>query len=369
MPLAIDYKNKSPMFYWSIAANPSSNTLKKYNQALDGDDYILTKKRDGALYRALISEKEVIFQSRTVSKKTGEYVEKQENIPHICEALQTIFPPETIFVGEVCYPEYMGATISSDITKVMGALPSKAIKRQEEEPLVFYIFDVLLYDGEDYSNKSYEERIHKIQRIAAAVDVECLEFAKPIYENKREQIATWLEEGWEGGMLMNRKEPYKMDEFGKQPRPAWTSIKIKQEVLQDIDLVIVDVTSPIKEYTGKYPESHDYWEDENGIKLKGKLFGKGYLPVTSTYFNEMPGGLVLAAVDKNGDFIEVCRVANLTDQLRLDIKKDPLQFIGKVVTVGAMSVNLEKKSLRHPKLLKFRPDKKAEECSYELIFE
>jgi hypothetical protein len=39
-----------------------------------------------------------------------------------------------------------------------------------------------------------------------------------------------------------------------------------------------------------------------------------------------------------------------------------------VVEVGAMMIDVEKKSLRHPKLLKLRPDKNAEECLYTDIF-
>lgn len=369
MPKAIDYKDKGPMLYWNLPAGSSAAQLAKKEKCIDSNDYILTKKRDGALYRALISDGKVILQSRTISKKTGDYVEKQENVPHICEALSTIFPSETILMGEICYPEYMGTTISSDIVKIMGALPAKAIKRQKEQLLVFYIFDVLLYDGEDYSGKAYEKRIEKIKEISAAVETDCLEFVEPVYDNKREQIAMWLEEGWEGGMLMHKDKPYVFDVKGKNKRPSWTSIKIKQEVLNDIDLIIVDSTEPVRVYTGKHPETHLYWEDGNGNKIKGLEHGKGYTPITYNYFHNLIGGLVLAAYSKNEDLIEVCRVANLTDQIRDDITANFENYLLKVVTVGAMSIDLERKSLRHPKLLKIRKDKSAAECRLSDIFE
>jgi hypothetical protein len=44
-------------------------------------------------------------------------------------------------------------------------------------------------------------------------------------------------------------------------------------------------------------------------------------------------------------------------------------YVGTVVEVQAMEifVNGDEKTFRHPKLIAYRPDKRPEECEYELI--
>lgn len=368
MKKAIDYKDKGPMFYWAAAeySSLSQNLKSRYDQALDTPKYILTKKRDGSMYRALITDEDIIFQSRTVSKKTGDYVEKQENVPQIVNELKQ-FPKNTIFVGEICFPESKGATDSSNVVSIMGALPNKAIERQKNNPLVFYIFDLLMWDGEDYSTKAYGKRLEKLMSIKK--DFDFIEFVEPVYENKREVLAQWLEEGKEGGMLMAADKPYSFGEKGKQKRPAWVSIKIKQSVLNDIDLFIVDFTSPNKNYIGNHASDHCYWElHGEKIKTKGGSPDEGAIPVTSTYFNDLIGGFVLAAYNDKGEAIEVCRVSNLTDSMKQDATANPDKYLLKVCTVGAMSIDYERRSLRHPKLMKLREDKVDTECLLKNVF-
>ena len=349
-----------PMSYWPFKGT-SAAQKKKFADAFESG-YILTLKRDGALYRAVLGE-ESILQSRTISKKTGGYVEKQDRVPAIMKALE-VFPKNTVLIGEICFPVEFGNTISSDVVSIMGCLADKAIERQVATPLNFYIFDILTYDGEDWWDKPYSQRIKKVKEISKLAQNEPrLEFADPIYENIEKVLQNYLDNGWEGGVLMKSNMPYAFEK-----RPAWTSIKVKQST-DTIDLVIMGTTAPSKDYTGKYPASHQYWENnKTGEIVEGSFYAHGgYTPVSINYFRDWIGGFILGAY--YGDkLIEVARVSGLTDEVREGASNNFQDYKGRVVEVSAMMVDIEKKSLRHAKLERFRDDKNPEECLYTEIF-
>ena len=357
-----EIKNLAPMKYWAFPPNSSANQKRKFAKALE-ENYILTLKRDGALYRAIIDGENSILQSRTTSVKTGEFVEKQDNVPAIMQALRKL-PNGTVLMGEICFPINLGNTTSSDVVSIMGCLPNKAIARQEMTPLNYYVFDVLMYDSIPFYNKPYKIRAEKLKEIEKIMIGETrVEFAQPVYTDIEETIVNYLNNGWEGGVLMKADEPYHFEK-----RPAWATIKVKQSS-DTIDLVIMGTTPPIKGYTGKYPESHKYWESlKTGQLVEGNYFYQdGYIPVAANYFQNLIGGLILGAY-YNGNLIEVARVANLTDEIRSDITNNLNNFLGQVVEVSAMTIDVERKSLRHPKLLKIRSDKEAKDCVYTEIF-
>ena len=357
-----DIKYLKPMSYWAFPSNSSSNQKARFAKAME-TGYGLTLKRDGALYRAIVEEDGVILQSRTISRTTGVFVEKQDRVPEITKALSKL-PVGTVLMGEVCFPLEMGNLISSDVVSIMGCLAPKAIKRQEATPLNYYIFDVLMYGEEPFYNRPYKVRVEKLNEIRKLLRGEVrLEVAEPIFKDLTKTIENFLDNGWEGGVLMKLDEPYAFEK-----RPAWTSIKVKQSS-DTVDLVITGTTPPIKGYTGKYPASHQYWENiKTGKLVEGNYYADGgYLPVSVNYFRGLIGGLQLSAY-YNDKLIEVARVSNLTDDIREQITENPDSYIGMVVEVGAMMIDVEKKSLRHPKLLKLRPDKNAEECLYTDIF-
>ena len=359
-----EFKDVEPMKYWSLAAGASDAQKKKLEKAIRGNEYYATLKRDGAWYKFIKDDNEFLLQSRTLSKKTGRYVEKQDNVPHIIEELNVILPDQTVVIGEIFSP--IEGSISSDVISVMGCLPAKAISRQKDIKMRYYIFDILMYDGMDVHDQPAEKRIGLLQKIKKekANMVEHIEFAEPIFDDLEEQVGVWLENGEEGGVLMHRQKPYK---FGRSP--AWHTIKFKQSLASSIDLVITGFSPPVTDYTGKYVQGWTYWENMKTGKLEeGRYYADGgYRPVSEYYFKGMVGGFELAAY--YGDkLIPVGKVANLTDELRAQATNHPEELLNTVVEVSAMSIDMERKSLRHAKLIKLRPDKDAKECLYSSIF-
>ena len=72
----------------------------------------------------------------------------------------------------------------------------------------------------------------------------------------------------------------------------------------------------------------------------------------------------------------IASIAGLTDELRNEMSMTDDEgklilnpkFIGQVVEVDGQSVSARNKRLRHAKLIRFRPDKNAEDCSIEETF-
>jgi len=360
-----NFKEMMPMKYWSLPAKASEGQKEKLKKAVRSDNYYAVLKKDGAWYRFIKGDGELLLQSRTISKKTDKYVEKQDNVPHIMADLNNLMPDNTVVIGEIYLPN--NTNISSDVISIMGCLPQKAQERQKEIKLHYYIFDILMYDGMDVHLQPATRRIELLQKISKNNKSEYIEFAHPVFENLEETISEWLAAGEEGAVLMQKDKGYV---YGKSGRSAaWHTIKFKQTLMDNIDLVIVGLTPPVREYTGKYPQSWSYWENlKTGELVEGNYWTNGgYQPVSEYYFKGLIGGFELGAY-YDDKLISVGKVANLTDELRINATTNPNDFIGQVVEVNAMSVDTQRQSLRHAKLVKMRPDKNAAECLYEEIF-
>ena len=297
------------------------------------------------------------------------FVQKQDNVPHITEALIDYFPDETVVLGEVTYWNDNSKT-SKDVTKIMGSLPKKAIQRQEDSGdfLYFYIFDVLMYDGEDVSGLAYEDRIsilekHNEEHLPSQY-LPIATFYRPEEYDLEELTVNFLESGSEGVMLMKRDERYHWDK-----RPAWTSIKIKQETMETVDVVITGFVSPTKEFRGEHISEHIYWENvKTGERVEGRYYGQpGYLAVSKAYFYNWNVGFTYGAY-YGKTVLEIGRVVNITDALKEDTAVNPEKYLGKVLELRAMSIDQEGRSLRHAVIERIRDDKPATDCKYEDIF-
>jgi len=106
----------------------------KFNPKMwTSDRYVGEPKYDGSNYLMHCCLGENRFTSRHISKKTGQFVEKTENVPH----LRDLFVQEgldkelegCVFGGEIVYQDTVHSK-SMDVTKVMGSLPLRAIEIQ-----------------------------------------------------------------------------------------------------------------------------------------------------------------------------------------------------------------------------------------------
>jgi ATP-dependent DNA ligase len=352
--------------YWSLPLNASATQKQKLNKAVYSNDYIGSIKKDGAHYWLIkTNDDDIRLLSRTFSKKDGCRVDKIDNVPHLKEWAIKNLPNETVLVGEI----HLGIDYTSaDVVSIMGCLAPKAIARQKDIGEVdFYVFDVLAYAGISLLDTDNEERILKIfQNLSKKLEntADFIQFAEYFTDNLADKIATALANGEEGLVLLRKKAKYK---FGSAK--AWDTIKYKQELAETVDAIIIGYSDPEPQAYTKDLMNWKYWENLKTGELEIGSFALdgGYRAVNKNYFMSWVSGFRLGLINENGETIEIGTVSNLTDKIRIEISKG-FSYIGRIAEIQAMSIDQERLSLRHAKLINFRDDKDIAECRWEKYF-
>lgn len=316
------------------------------HQRLVSGDYFGEVKKDGALYQIVKDVNgEVFLFSRTISKKTGFYVNKIDNVPHIKEWAIDCLPNDSILLGEIYYP---GLT-SKDVTKVMGALPDKAIARQNNNPIHYYVHDILRWHGVSFLSKSNIERYEILLDVPIYPyeELPWLEMTEAYTDNLPAILESVFAAG-EEGMVFKKKDGLYLP--GKRP-----TYNVKAKTEDTVDAIITGFVAPERVYTGKELDSWGYWE--------------GDTPVTKAYANGWVAGIEIGAWDNNGHVIPFASVTSgMTDFLRDDMAINSTKYLGKVVEVQCMSKDKDAMSLRHPRLIQIRDDKESTDCRLTDIF-
>lgn len=358
------------MKVWKLPAGKES----MLSEICQSGDYFLEEKIDGYWYEYEKTDNYSYLFSRNTSTTTGLLSEKGANVPHIMKALDCM-PKNTILIGEIYYP---GGT-SKTVTTVMGCLPELAVKRQENNPIHYYLHDIIEYDNINLSNLGAEDRY----KILAGVwnkhnlsQYDFLRLAQKVDENLEEEISRILKSGGEGVVLKKKDYPYAP---GK--RPAWSTVKVKQ--MDSIDLICMGFCPPTKEYTGKELDTWEYWviekQNENGVWVEQEkvcpykaIRSPEYrtLPISRYYFYGWNTAIKVGAYDNQGELIELGTVSSgLTDDMKRDMTENPQNYLNKVVSLDCMSIDKKEHTLRHPVLKSWRADKDAKDCIIDEIFQ
>ena len=359
-----------PMLVWKLPSGKEN----KLSEICQSGDYFLEEKIDGAFYQFVRTENYKYLFGRTVSTKNGLLTEKGANVPHILNALD-VLPKNTILIGEIYYP---GCT-SKDVVSIMGCLPELAVKRQENNPIHYYLHDIIEYDNINLSNLGAEDRYKILVGVWNKHNLSQYDFlrlAQKVDENLEEEISRILKSGGEGVVLKKKDYPYAP---GK--RPAWSTVKVKQ--MDSIDLVCMGFCPPTKEYTGKELDTWEYWviekQDENGVWIEQEkvcpykaIRSPEYrtLPISRYYFYGWNTAIKVGAYDNQGELIELGTVSSgLTDDMKRDMTENPQNYLNKVVSLDCMSIDKKEHTLRHPVLKSWRADKDAKDCIIDEIFQ
>ena len=355
-----------------------------YLEFLKNEKILGTIKKDGYWETIIKENNQVYMFSRSVSKTTGFYSEKIDNVPHLKNWAMKNLPNGTCLIGEAYYP---GGT-SKDVTKILGCLSDKAVERQAGSygNLHYYIHDLLKYNGYDYVvnqvpySKRYSDLCKYIDIQAEHIpEVEVAGIWDSVYCNLAKVTEQELLDGEEGMVFRTESGLYLP---GKR-RPN-IMFKIKESI-DTIDLVITNLLNPEMIYTGKDVEHWPYWVEHNPenpeefwkipvANIKDSYAANNHLPescipVTKAYYLGWKNAFELSAYDNNGTLVPVARVASgLTDQMREDIAKHPDNYLGKVCSISAMSVDPQELSIRHPVFIDIRYDKDPKDCKIKDIF-
>ena len=361
----VNFCELEPMKYYCPPA--SWDSTRKQNlirtRIFDGG-FLGAKKMDGFFTKFVKDEDGNIFMHSRSRNVKGEYVDKHEWVPQLERFFQNI-PNGTCVLGELYLPNKPG---SHNITSILGCLLPKALERQknEENKLHFYIFDVLAYYNKSLLKEPAQKRfLETLPHIRDYFGAEYVEVANYLqYDELWEALISYLEEGGEGFVIT---APNALYEPGK--RPSKTTLKVKQELQNSIDCIVIGALPPTRIYTGKQLEIWQYWQNTlTGEKVKGDFYeefkmDKPLVPITHSYFLNWAGSLKLGLYGENGKCIEIGSISGLPDEVLSNWR----DYIGKVLTVSAMDVYKDSMRLRHPKSLGFRDDKAPKDCTIDQI--
>lgn len=324
------------------------------------------QKRDGAFYKFIKDEDGNMFLIGRSKSKSGDYLDKFDWVPHLHPFFNEL-PNGTCLLGELYMP---GNEQAKTTTSIMNCLQPKAVARQEKDKLHYYIFDILADEGKSIIDMKAEERFDLLNSYWRAYGEGYYEWAQ-YYSGKElwNLLQDLLANGYEGVVITRGGAPYQP---GK--RPSKDCLKVKKQLQETIDCVIMGANAPSKLYTGKEPEAWDLWFDEStNQKITASEYmdqhhinayaayanGAAIVPVTKNWFYGWAGSLKLGLYD-NGALVHVGDLSGVTDEVKSNWK----DYVGAVAEIGAMEIH-DTGGLRHPKLINWRTDKAAADCTIE----
>ena len=179
------------------------------------------------------------------------------------------------------------------------------------------------------------------------------------FYDKAEEL---ISKGEEGLVLKKKDGMYYPDQ-----KKAWETIKLKRE--NSIDVVCIGFDKPTFVYEGDNIENWTMWVDKNTyVKKQGNYYGdSNCIPVTKNYFNDWIGAIRFGAYGEDGEMIDLGSVSSgLTDELKENIKQNPNNYLFMPMLVECMEI-YHGTSIRSPRLIKFRDDINAKDCTIEKI--
>lgn len=374
MEYCIDGYNFFEMEAEKYFSPPSSWTLEKKQkwaeERIFSGEWYGAQKRDGAFFMFLKDEDGNMFLRPRARNVKKEFINKIDWVPHLHDFFNEI-DNGTCFLGEI-YLESNEQAKST--TSIMNCLLDKAIKRQEKEKLRYYIFDVLAENGKSYLNMKAKDRFDLLNSFWRAYSHDYVDWAhyvsgKELWNNLQNLLA----EGYEGVVITRGESTYLP---GK--RTNKDTLKIKKELQETVDCVIIGANPPTTLYTGKEPETWEFWfdESENCFITAQEYLEKEHTniyaayvdgapvkPVTKNRFYGWAGSLKLGLWDGHR-FVHVGDLSGIPDEMKMNWK----DYLDKVIEITCMEISEDKngnKGFRHPKLLRVRDDKPSIECTID----
>ena len=264
-----------------------------------------------------------------------------------------------------------------------------------------YIKEVEYFEcGKEITSDAYTELMKRIDMMDEDPYFDSLEDFKESYPNlykcfkedkpltPRAYYELIVSTGGEGVIVKPKKGKY-------LHKRGWEYSKIKSFLTRE--MIVMGFTEPTKEYTGKDIKKWGYWvRNSDNKRVQGNFYGdKNYTPVTKNYFHSKVGNLILGVLitpeqynsipknkkgnviypheiglchfdtyDENYLVMEVCECSGFDDDTRDYFTRNKDKMIGTVVEVKANGIFKDSGKLRHPRYLRQRFDKSAEQCTW-----
>lgn len=355
----IDWVNAESMKYWSFPASYSIEKRKsEIKNAIFSGEYYGALKVDG-YYQRLVKDEDGNCFMIARNKGVNGVIDKYEWVPQLHSFMNKL-PNGSVLLCECYLPNNEG---SSKITTLLGCLKEKCIARQEAgQKLHFYIFDVCAWDCKNLNKTPAKERFNFLTELSQLYNSEYVEWAKYYTGQKLwDKLQEYLAGGREGVVITRKDCPI----YFKRT-PAHMTIKIKKELQETIDVVILGANAPTRLYSGKEILTWKLWENiRTGEKIQGELYkdyseGAPIEPVTKTYWNGWAGSLIIG-IRKDDKLVPIGSLSGMTEEVLSNWQN----YKGKVAEVTAMQImDTDNKGLRHPKFVQWRPDLTARDTDY-----
>lgn len=285
------------------------STLKDFIEQHKDEDWIAEEKLDGSRYLLYIGEDGCQLRSRRISVKDDLPVEKTDNCPHLCK----VYPgmAGTILDGEIKMPGAFSKTVS-----VMGSAPEKAIAFQEENGWVeYHVFDILFHKGKDVREEKWSDRNMLLKDALKNLQNPSMEYVTQF------SMDTWVDRY--NTIVLHDGEGLMLKKMDSKYGETWTKVK---KVIT-IDVVITGYT-------------------EGGGKYADQI------------------GAVVFGLYKDGELIDVGQCSGMSDEERAYITENQQKLKRTVIEVTGQEFTKGMK-LRHPRFIRFRPDKVDTMCNWD----
>ncbi|MGZ3772877.1 MAG: DNA ligase D [Bdellovibrio sp.] len=174
-----------------------------------GDQWLYEVKFDGYRIQTHIEKEKVELYSRSGLEWTSRF-------PTIAQALTRLDVRNIIIDGEVVWLDEKGR---SDFQKMQNSLKEKDSRR-----LVYYAFDLLFFNGEDYRSRPLVERKYRLEKIIKSLNDPLVRYSEHFLEDPISLFETVCSYGLEGLVSKDRDSIYQ-----SKRTSAWVKVKCKKQ--------------------------------------------------------------------------------------------------------------------------------------------
>lgn len=186
-------------------------------EPFDGADWLFEIKWDGYRAVAFINDGKVRLVSRNQNELTARY-------PELKDMAEFVKAKSAILDGEVVALDAEGKASFSLMQQRTGFRPGgKRAAAKADVPVLYYAFDLLYLDGEDWRKVPLEERKRKLASVIVTGDA--LRYSDHYAEQGRALFEIARQKGLEGIVAKRRNSFYEERRSGE-----WLKIKIRHQI-------------------------------------------------------------------------------------------------------------------------------------------
>ena len=206
-------------------------------------------KYDGLRMQAHIDNGKVRLFSRQLEELTGQF-------PEIVESVSSAFRGQTGIIEGECVPVDIntGELLPFQVVSRRRGRKHGVSEAVEEFPVTLFLFDLLLYNGEDYTGRPFPERRDKLNESIGKNDR--VKLSTVVVTGSEEEAEAFFNESLESGCEGIVAKSVANDSVYQAGARGWLWIKYKKdykaEMIDTVDLVVIGAFAGRGRRSGTY---------------------------------------------------------------------------------------------------------------------